>query len=122
MVELQFVKPVVNRGLCCLNALWQLLIVSFEDGSFVRFFPNVVGFHRRSSLASSRIEVCGESPFHLPATLVSFRKEPSPKRARRKDVKNNKRIVLVFQRVQSSLFPFGIDPTKLASSNSLAKK
>jgi hypothetical protein len=51
MVELQFVKPVVNRGLCCLNALWQLLIVSFEDGSFVRFFPNIVGFHRRASLS-----------------------------------------------------------------------
>jgi hypothetical protein len=122
MVKLQFVKSVVNCSLCCLNAILQLLIVSLEDGSFVRFFPNVVGFHRRSSLASSWIEVCGESPFRLPATLVSFRKEPSPQRARRKDVKSNKSFVLAFQRVQSSLFPFGIDPKKRAYSNSLAEK
>jgi hypothetical protein len=60
MVHLQFVKSVVNCGLCCLKVLSQLLVVSFEDGSFVRFFPDNSGL---SSLVLSRIkpvEVCGE--------------------------------------------------------------
>src|SRR5260370_33227294 len=104
MVRLQIVKSVVNCGLCCLNAILQLLIISFEDGSLVRFFPNIVGFHRRSSLASSGIEVCGEEPFRLPATLVSFRKEPSPKRTRRKDVKSNKSSLRAFRRVRYLYF------------------
>jgi len=113
MIELQFVKSVVNCGLCCLEPIWEFLIVSFEDGSFVRFFPNIAGLHRRASLASSRIECVWRVAVPAPcATLVSFRKEPSPKRARRKDVKSNKGIVLAFQRVQSSLFSFGIEPQK----------
>ena len=38
------------------------------------------------------------------STLVSFRKEPSPKRARRKDVKSNKSILLAFRRYQLFIF------------------
>ncbi len=38
------------------------------------------------------------------STLVSFRKEPSPKRARRKDVKSNKTILLAFRRYKALYF------------------
>jgi hypothetical protein len=27
------------------KTIWQLLVVGFEDSSFVWFFPNVIGFH-----------------------------------------------------------------------------
>ena len=105
MIELQFVKSVVNCGLCRLEAIWEFFVVSFEDGSLVRFFPNIVGLHRRASLASSRIECVWRAAVPAPcATLVSFRKEPSPKRARRKDVKSNKDIVLAFQRAILFIF------------------
>jgi hypothetical protein len=29
ITELQFVKSVVNCGLCCLEAIWEFLIISF---------------------------------------------------------------------------------------------
>jgi hypothetical protein len=93
MVHLQFVKPVVNCGLAFPKASLRLLVVSFEDGSMVRFLPSIVGSQCRSSLSQMRSKRNASSllhqagwrgawvPFRLPATLVSFRKEPSPEGA-----------------------------------------
>jgi hypothetical protein len=70
----------------------------------VRFFPNIVGLHRRASLASSRIECVESSRSGSLRDVSQFSQGTVAKRARRKDVKSNKGIVLAFQRAILFIF------------------
>src|SRR5271156_4709495 len=110
MVSLHFLKSLVNCAFCCAESIWHLRIVGFEDGSLVRFFPNVVGSHGDSFLSRRRLNnkrICGISssrrgvgqPFRLHARYVrQFSQGTVAQRARRKDGKSNKIILLAFRR------------------------
>jgi hypothetical protein len=58
------VKSVVNCGLSNLKALWQLPIIGFEDGSLIRFSPNIFGSHGDSFLAQMRSKENASSLSH----------------------------------------------------------